>query len=401
MTLGEQRSYTKALQDYNTRHAQSQEEIAKQGAMTKRQLDIDEARHKRLLDDIDTGKKSGRRFKIGVVNGQERLLPDSGTFAGNVYGGDVSDQDIPDAWKDKILRARRFDDGSFEYVPTTQAKVQISVDPSSPTGHSRIVYDAAGNFISKSAVSPESAAPKTTTSTRESVQEITDANGNVIKAKIPLNATTIRQTVAPTTATPTTAVPGIPIPRGTAPSTKPQGTASAVPPGVKSLGTAPSQTRREQEQQLTAPALKDLRDTDAVLDLVHKVQAELSKNKNDNTPAKYFLPSLAYKLGYANEADLLSKLNIGQIVEAGRLIHPTGTRAVSVLDKAMIHTPQTWSDSPKLMYDKLKNIEDNLQDYRKETLKYGQKYPGLPMNRNSQTPNSNVPRKPLGEIFKK
>jgi hypothetical protein len=124
---------------------------------------------------------------------------------------------------------------------------------------------------------------------------------------------------------------------------------------------------------LSGAAQRVLQETQPVLDNIQRIKAELEPLKNSSTPAATLLPRIAYALGYGtDQSKLLSDLEMGRIVQGARIIKGS-SKAAPVLEKAMIHTPNAWKDSGKLMYDKLSRIEQTLQDQIHATKMYGLK----------------------------
>jgi len=304
----------------------------------------------------------------GLMTGAEILAEDPGAMAGKA---EIDPQ--------KLYRARGYADQTRDYVGQQVGRPKKATDPLSPTGFSWVWYDALGNELKRQPNAPAEGGAGTTetSSVRERNVTIAGPNGEPIIVKKPFgNTTRVTKTPRGLTALPTPPTAGAEAGANMggahtptfAPAAKPQPTAPA-PTGKPAgyLGDVPN--------PLTQDALKELRNTDSTLDLVDKVIAALEPYKNDNSPARFLLPRIAYSLGLGtDETSLLSKLSIGQIVEAGRLIRPTQTRAQQVLSKAMIHTPEAWKDSPVAMMKKLGSIKENLEDFRRETLLYGNKY---------------------------
>jgi len=164
------------------------------------------------------------------------------------------------------------------------------------------------------------------------------------------------------------------------PSSAPRGGDGASASGFhgRDLGPTPAQFKMNVENPLKDWAAKNVAETSVTLNLVDRTMAALESRKNDNSPAPEAMNALLYKLGLASDgSDLLNKLNLGSIAEGGRLLKSAGgSRAVSVLKDARVHTPGSYN-SFKLMYDKLTNIKQILTDINKYTEQEGAKYPGM------------------------
>jgi hypothetical protein len=165
----------------------------------------------------------------------------------------------------------------------------------------------------------------------------------------------------------------------TKPNPKVNPTPTGIPPtGPKVVGISSKEGARQQENQLPPAAQTQIASTNTTLDLIQRLKAAIAPNKDENTPWVNVSDNLLYRVGIATDkTKLISDLSIGRIIEGGRLVHPTGSRAMPLLQQAMIHTPNT-HDSYKTMWDKLTQIEQNLNDYKNETFKEQQKFPGMP-----------------------
>lgn len=263
-TVGEINANRVAQEDFAKQSTESSRQIAvegaKQDAELKRQSALADAQYDKYQKAIAAGKDSGAHMKQEFINGQLRAVPDTGVFEGNVYGGEVQDQDLAENLKDKILRRRRYADGSVAYEPVTTAKVTVVNDPSSPLGAFRVVQDAAGNFISKTPIQPSAAYLPSQSQNFRTVQ-----NKDGSTSMVPV--TTSTQKVAPSAATtpqngqvappvpeqpgqvpaaaPGRPVPGQPVPRSATPSSPLPSRGIGAPVVIPGAGKAFSP---EQEQ---------------------------------------------------------------------------------------------------------------------------------------------------------
>ncbi len=134
---------------------------------------------------------------------------------------------------------------------------------------------------------------------------------------------------------------------------------------------------------LSGAAQTQMQQTQPILDMIGRIKKELEPIKNSPTPAAELLPRIAYALGFGNDTSkLLSQLELGRITQGANVIKGV-SRSEGVLNKAMIHMPNTWKDSGKLMYDKIENVEQALGDRVHAIKMYGLKsgvvvQPGMP-----------------------
>lgn len=135
--------------------------------------------------------------------------------------------------------------------------------------------------------------------------------------------------------------------------------------------------KRDIENPLTPAAQNVVMQTTPVLSQIQRIKTELEKYKDSSAPGTTILPRIAYAMGFGNDTSgFLSELEMNRILSGARILKGA-SRSASVLDKAMIHTPNAWKDSGKLMYDKISRIEQNLNDIVKAAKDEGQKYPGM------------------------
>ena len=116
---------------------------------------------------------------------------------------------------------------------------------------------------------------------------------------------------------------------------------------------------------------------EGVLDQVKRLKEQIQAKglAGDNTPGKLFFDRAKYALGMSSDDDtagMLADLNLASVIGAARVLKGS-SRAYQIFNKAMEHTPNTWKDSPKLIYDKLDRIQANLEEGINEAKKYGNK----------------------------
>jgi hypothetical protein len=166
------------------------------------------------------------------------------------------------------------------------------------------------------------------------------------------------------------------------PSTAPQagGTrAAAAPktPGLigndKIIGTG----------KLPATAEKVIITTQPVIDQTNKLIQRIDQLglANDNTAAYLAKPYLYYKFGKASDPGSLGNdiaaLSLGSVVDAASALSGS-SRSIQALKLAMVHTPNPWVDSPKLLREKLVTINSRLNDMVNEAKTAGQGSPQAP-----------------------
>jgi hypothetical protein len=93
-----------------------------------------------------------------------------------------------------------------------------------------------------------------------------------------------------------------------------------------------------------------------------------------NQPGYFFNDRFQYALGVNPTAGgLVTRAAMDNIVGAGRILKGS-SRAAEQLDKAEIHLPQMWKDSPSLILEKLKAVREQLTLIQKSALDFGNKY---------------------------
>jgi hypothetical protein len=112
------------------------------------------------------------------------------------------------------------------------------------------------------------------------------------------------------------------------------------------------------------------------LSQVNELMQKLDPLKDNNTPGYLATDRLGYAMGIGGEngklASEVSNIELQRVVNAAQILKGS-SRSWGALQAAMIHTPNAWVDSPKLMYQKLQTIQKNLQDMQTDAVNYGQK----------------------------
>jgi len=112
------------------------------------------------------------------------------------------------------------------------------------------------------------------------------------------------------------------------------------------------------------------------LQQVSNLMQKLEPLKDNNQAGYLAMDRLGYAVGIGGEngelASEISNIELQRVVNASTILKGS-SRAWTALHAAMIHTPDAWVDSPKLMYQKLQTIQSNLQDMQRDAVLYGQK----------------------------
>jgi hypothetical protein len=133
--------------------------------------------------------------------------------------------------------------------------------------------------------------------------------------------------------------------------------------------------RLEKDSALTPAATSIIMNTEPTLQQVDQLLAELEPMKNDNK-SRLTMDRIGYAMGNASPKGTLaadiSKIELDRVVAGARVLKGS-SRAYQALELAMKHAPNSWVDTPNLMYDKLTNIRQNLADVIEDAKKYGGK----------------------------
>ncbi len=342
------------------------------------------------------------RQKFGLYSGHNITAePRPVTLPGAVRGADIIGQ--TDAFGKVVgpddarstYKVRDYN-GVREFFPEFGMSThRIMPDKDSPTGFSDITYNRDGNEIHRElgAVDPRFA-PSTTSSTGQSEQAVTIGDQVV---KVPISRSNQTTTVK--------TVPGMPpipggVPQQGAPVAAPVAAPGGAPapkqqpprsPGMRVIGESPAAWKMRMENEYTPEGQKVMQELFPRKEMIGRLRDALKPYMNSDTPASYLLDSIMYKMGFAgDQGAFLSQLNLGSLAQAATLVKGS-SRAQNVLNKAMIHTPDAWTNSPKLMYEKLTEILKNMQDMEKGVDTYMKKYPGL-----GKLPASGKENDPLG-----
>src|SRR6185437_420114 len=147
------------------------------------------------------------------------------------------------------------------------------------------------------------------------------------------------------------------------------GQTQPAPAGLHPKGTF------AKSQQITPAAQSVLQQTEPVKDQVEQLLKALEPYNTSNA-GRLTMDRLAYALGEPSApgelAAQISKLELNRVVDAARILRGS-SRAYQALELALKHTPNPWVDKPQLMYQKLQNIRQNLEDVEKDAVAFGKK----------------------------
>jgi hypothetical protein len=110
---------------------------------------------------------------------------------------------------------------------------------------------------------------------------------------------------------------------------------------------------------------------------------------NENNQPGYLLGSrIKYSMGMGSpEGELgadISNLSLASVVGAARILQGS-SRAYPALKKAMEHTPNTWTGSPKQMRQQLEFMLKNVDDVEQDAVRYGRKGGMVPVPQTGRT----------------
>jgi hypothetical protein len=146
-----------------------------------------------------------------------------------------------------------------------------------------------------------------------------------------------------------------------------------------------------QYAQVTPQAQKILQSTgpvkNQIVDLLNRIDSlGLSEN---NQPGYLLGHRIKYSMGMGSpEGELgadISNLSLASVVGAARILQGS-SRAYPALKKAMEHTPNTWTGSPKQMKQQLEFMLKNVDDVEQDAVRYGRKGGMVPVPQTGRTP---------------
>lgn len=162
-------------------------------------------------------------------------------------------------------------------------------------------------------------------------------------------------------------------------ATSATGATGATQPGQpRVLGDSPAFAKMKTDNPLTPAGQKIMQSTDQTKANIEQALKLLKNGKDDNMPLSHGLSTALYKLGISSEGSaLVNTINVADLQAASQILPPGGSRALTVLQKALEHTPNTKIDSQKLMREKLENILRNLTEAQTAVRTHMQSHPGL------------------------
>jgi hypothetical protein len=267
------------------------------------------------------------------------------------------------------FQAKQDADGNWQWIEKPGTGLPSSVSPSAassaatpgPSGNTGVIPTGVKGRM------PVGLTPTQTTSSH--VYHWVDNQGQVHET--PYTTTSKRGPQAPVAAAPPSVVPA----QRPASAPKPSGLIG----GDRIVGTG----------KLPAASLKVVTTAQPVMDQATKLIQNIDSYglANNNTSGYLAKDYLAYKAGHAAPAGTLANdiagLSLGSVVEAAAALSGS-SRSIQALKLALVHTPNPWIDSPKLLREKLVTINDRLQDVVNEAKTAGQ---GAPKT-GSQAPTS-------------
>lgn len=156
----------------------------------------------------------------------------------------------------------------------------------------------------------------------------------------------------------------------------PGGKVVEIHPGDTLGEGAKSMTGALNADQITPATQGILQSTQPAKEQVEQLLTALEPFKSDNTPGSLAVARGKYAMGMASPegelGDQISKLELDRVIAGARVLKGS-SRAFQALELAMKHAPNSWVDSPQLMYNKLQNIHQNLVDTEADAVKFGTK----------------------------
>lgn len=168
---------------------------------------------------------------------------------------------------------------------------------------------------------------------------------------------------------------------------KPGGSAlvSGAASNIPTIPAVGGEYRKFSDNQLTAAGQKDVSQIDDVLGQIRHLKQLMEQKKLHTDDTKnYYSDYFKYMhLGQSTpNQDLWTGLSFEGLRSAATALRGTNSRALPIISKAMEHVPNPsagWKhlpDSPKVMYDKLKEME-NILSIGRDTILADQKKSGL------------------------
>jgi hypothetical protein len=159
-----------------------------------------------------------------------------------------------------------------------------------------------------------------------------------------------------------------------------------------------SQAGIETPVSLTPAAQTVLTQIDPVLNQIQAAKESLESTKGNNTPGYFFVDRVKYAMGVDTGASgLIANLSMSSILGASRILKGGASRTKAIFEEAEKHTPNVWKDSPKLVYDKLSQMEKSILEGKQALMEEGSRTGVVDRQPSRATP---PPSKPGGSGIK-
>lgn len=140
---------------------------------------------------------------------------------------------------------------------------------------------------------------------------------------------------------------------------------------------------------LSPAAQKTLMETVPVHQQIQELMQTFEPMKDDNTAGKFMKDRALYSVGIQSPiggaADAIAQLELNRVSGAARVLKGS-SRAIQALEKAMVHLPNVWIDSPKMIYSKLQNLDGALTQIESGAYQYGSKSGLTPTSNPTSSP---------------
>jgi len=367
---------------------------AQQQAELRRQIGVSQFEHEETKKLLDEYKSQGVRHTVESIgsNGKLSIKPDlgrpmPGMTSGSFLQGEL-DQNGKPLDPGVYYRIREFADGGKEYFAQPSVKEsKVMPDGNSPTGFSLVWYSRDGKEVDRTpgATPPSAFVPSVQTQITPGLPPTTTTTVR----KLP-GQTAVAAPGQGTSAAPPNPPAGAGLGRPTAFGARVQSDsypaaikqrAKAVADGSQPMPTdartsgAVQQYMAEHNLQLptpmTAAGQAAMAQVDPVLQEVQDLKKFLQDNKLEgNTQRAFFAPKfLNYRAGGDTPYnEFFTGASFESLRSAASALKGSNSRAMPILNKALVHTPNLWLDSPKNIYEKLDAVEKILNQSKASIL---------------------------------
>ncbi len=115
-------------------------------------------------------------------------------------------------------------------------------------------------------------------------------------------------------------------------------------------------------------------ETEPVLKQAKQILAKLEQQPDSNAPLGNTIDAVKYKLGMgSDESPLIAETAMNNVLTAGKLAKMGGSRSYQFIQDIHQHQPNLMKDSTTLSKQKMREIVANLQNFRDDAEKYGNK----------------------------